>query len=349
MGRYFCIVAILAMALHCQPAGSAQPPKDIKARFVAEAPGKWEGYQRIGNKLRGKKVGRATIIDGGNVIRRTVWEEEIKLDNDAALLKRGFSKRDTKGKQVRVDQFEEVLGSNSKYSFHLSRSEAGKDWILSQIDMNPRGRITRIKKSVHSHVFSEVGSHFRIADTNLWELVKSPKFFIIGAKADQRAGRSVVRIDFTFEQAQVKWTDTYQGYMLLDPDHYWCILEYEARMTRSNPASSGLLRVVNDYWIGSQDLPILKSTRSKFAVPGTDDKNTDDRELEDDYDLHQVRSIPEYELTLSAFGLPEPQGIVWDRGPPYYLWFAGAAVVALALAVYFRWKAVRKARAVHPI
>ncbi|MCS6977776.1 MAG: hypothetical protein NZM31_12325, partial [Gemmatales bacterium] len=50
-----------------------------------------------------------------------------------------------------------------------------------------------------------------------------------------------------------------------------------------------------------------------------------------DFDLHLPDTLPpESEFTLSAFGLPEPPGVTWERPTPW--WLYGIAV-GLALVV----------------
>jgi hypothetical protein len=51
--------------------------------------------------------------------------------------------------------------------------------------------------------------------------------------------------------------------------------------------------------------------------------------------FENVRPFHVTEFTLSAFGLPEPEGIVWEKPIRWYLWFIGAAVVSLVIGWYF--------------
>lgn len=62
------------------------------------------------------------------------------------------------------------------------------------------------------------------------------------------------------------------------------------------------------------------------------------------------KPFPETDFTLTAFGLPEPYGVVWTKPTPWYLWFIGLAVVFLALGWVFRRRVRRRAAmvALHP-
>jgi hypothetical protein len=51
----------------------------------------------------------------------------------------------------------------------------------------------------------------------------------------------------------------------------------------------------------------------------------------------------EAEFTLSAFGLPEPPGVKWEKPTPRYVWFLAAAMVLGILAAGLRYLASRRA------
>jgi hypothetical protein len=59
---------------------------------------------------------------------------------------------------------------------------------------------------------------------------------------------------------------------------------------------------------------------------------------------HSERQLRDEEFTLSAFGLPEPVGVVWEKRTPVYVWLLVAAGVLLTLAVFLRWLARRLRR-----
>jgi len=74
----------------------------------------------------------------------------------------------------------------------------------------------------------------------------------------------------------------------------------------------------------------------------------DDRSVESNiaYEFQVDPSIdpPEREFSLSAFGLPEPVGVVWEKRTPVYVWLLVAAGVLLTLGIFFRWLARRLRR-----
>jgi hypothetical protein len=58
-----------------------------------------------------------------------------------------------------------------------------------------------------------------------------------------------------------------------------------------------------------------------------------------------VTAWDESKFRLSAFGLPEPAGVVWPRPTPRYLWFLSAAIGLAVLAIGFRWLSRRRVKA----
>lgn len=90
-----------------------------------------------------------------------------------------------------------------------------------------------------------------------------------------------------------------------------------------------------------EQFPALKRCEEWLKDPGNPAKAklssvTDITEFE-----HHV-PYPDSDFTLTAFGLPEPYGVVWKKGPPWYLWFAVLAVAFLSLGWYLRRRVQRR-------
>src|SRR5205823_11429877 len=93
--------------------------------------------------------------------------------------------------------------------------------------------------------------------------------------------------------------------------------------------------------LSDQGKGIIRKTHQKFQY------EKDYRQVDRDFQLRPIENVAEMAFTLSAFGLPEPEGVVWDRGSNlrYYLFATGA--VCLAGALYWR-KRKHQARAARP-
>lgn len=63
-------------------------------------------------------------------------------------------------------------------------------------------------------------------------------------------------------------------------------------------------------------------------------------------EFRPIDAPPETDFRLSAFGLPEPVGVVWERATPHYVWILFGAGVFALLALLFRYLARRKRQTV---
>jgi len=67
-------------------------------------------------------------------------------------------------------------------------------------------------------------------------------------------------------------------------------------------------------------------------------------------DSVELRDVSEKEFSLSAYGLPEPEGVVWAKpATPLYLWLLLAAAILGVLAVALRIMYRRRSRVSNPI
>ncbi|MEJ5277359.1 MAG: hypothetical protein WHU94_15750 [Thermogemmata sp.] len=124
----------------------------------------------------------------------------------------------------------------------------------------------------------------------------------------------------------------------MDPEAGWCIREEVRRYVYADGVKES--RNWFDYTINTSGYPILRQHRN-ITQGQTDGGATFRFEVVRHLELSESDDPPEWEFTLSAFGLPEPVGVVWERRTPVYVWLLVAAGVLLTLAVFFRWLARR--------
>jgi hypothetical protein len=163
----------------------------------------------------------------------------------------------------------------------------------------------------------------------LTDWVKKPGFITKVGEA-VRDGRKLVRVDFEFTEKLDSKDYKVPGWMLLDPDHFSCIIEYQLDYPEHEQDVFNVLHVANEVTTGAQGLPILKRVTFKDSSSKPRGTEVGFREVVYEYDFHESANVPDDEFTLSAFGLPEPQGVVWEKPSRWYLWFFGFAVLFLA-------------------
>src|SRR5206468_1121677 len=123
-------------------------------------------------------------------------------------------------------------------------------------------------------------------------------------------------------------------------EKYWAIREYE--VTGVWPDAKGTISGSFEVKDNRQGVPVLvRQVRRQKSLSPTP-QGPVDHEYILEYDVSEKAKVPEREFTLTAFGLPEPDGA--GRGSYLYLWVTFAGVICIVLAVLLR----RRGRRVSP-
>ena len=234
-----------------------------------------------------------------------------------------------------------VRCENPRYYFELRKKSADAAWFLSDYQMpNKNGRVETAR----------VLNLFLVHVTPIDDLFSQPSFRIQSFAPSQQHGPGTYRIEFDNpHRIDEKARDIcfiQGGTIVLDASNYWCFRSADLRF-RDGIGSDSRLQVDCVYEVSS-GLPIPKKVTEKRTFPSpTTEGGELVATLEIAHELVRASSLPENaEFTLSAFGLPEPEGIVWERKPRYNLWLiAGGAVVLLAAFYFFRRRRQSKADA----
>ena len=135
--------------------------------------------------------------------------------------------------------------------------------------------------------------------------------------------KGLVRVSFAFGVAKGTKSPLWDGVMVLDAPHFWCVSTCELKI--ADPP--GALKVRNEYDIDKDGVPIATGYVSFNSGVFNTETVREDK-------MVRHSGIPEHEFTLAAFGLPEPMGMPQvDRGGiRWYIWLALAALGPLALA-----------------
>lgn len=259
-----------------------------------------------------------------------LFETTIKQNKTSSLvIKKVTGTTTTKGKPERMDK-EEVFGANSKYSFHLTRQNEG--WLMAKWDSNRLATYSPAERSVDTMVSMHILSHFDLVDEPLLIVVNNPTFVIKRAHPIDEERR--LKVEFTYTS---KWRGidlSKSGWVVVEPALWWCVREL--RMNHINGIMESKYEVNAN--ANESGLPILKGRRSYFHTP-----HDFKQHFVETCDIHEDTNVPDREFTLSTFGLPEPQGIVWPRDTDRWLWFglivAGAVLITLGR---FLWRRASK-------
>lgn len=237
---------------------------------------------------------------------------------------------------------ESVIAANSQYAFKIKRRIGNKDWVLDQVDLGgdgskflPSGR--SLARSANQGIVCEL---FQISGLSLTleSLVENPHFRTTKTETTIIDGAEMIRIQFQCVQPPDKGTVRNfpmirNGYVLLDPGHYWCLKEYQVE------TDDGLaIRTISrsyQYSSGPNNFPIPSGASGNARSVYRDGREFV-MKLEDHYEFRDSGTeFEEVDFTLSKYGLPEPVGLTWKRRTPTYVWLLVVAGVCAFLALGF--------------
>lgn len=225
-----------------------------------------------------------------------------------------------------------VYASNVKYPFTLTSKSLEGDWILKQT-----GKLSPdVKEIADASVEYCLVPQLQFNPISLLNEIKSPRMAIEQVTAVGASGpdAELYRIDFTYHPETLS-VDLRSGSFIVDAKHYYMIQSASLVCEGTRPYSR---KYTYDYkYDASGRIQQVKIVRILTTVE-------DKQKWEDVEDCtYTFDAVPETDLTLTAFGLPEPIGVTWPKSTPRYLyWLAGAAVL-VALGVAFRWYGRRRA------
>jgi len=294
---------------------------DLRARFSIEGPPAWEEYRNYVEQLQG------TVNDSGS-----------RGDKSSSVRFEYKSKQNCK---IFINQEEfpgsigQVHGFNTKYRFTLTRKSAEGGWVLQSLQQGNMGYTPKEWAEwltpLRAHIFLWSGIELPL-------LIKQPTFRVVHAYVVREGDANLVAIDFDNTHAIDSAPDCLiqSGSLLLDPDRFWtlrrCLLHHKY-------SDVGDLTLKIEY--------VAKDPSAKYPIPKRmsaihvpkdpkAEKSIVDHVWE--FDLREAARPPaDTEFTLSAFGLPEPVGVTWEKPRSRtWIWLLVGAVSAALLAFVFR-------------
>ncbi len=128
------------------------------------------------------------------------------------------------------------------------------------------------------------------------------------------------------------------GFLEFDPANSYRVASYEFRVQvrAISMTDRGAIEYEN-----AKEIPTVKKVVvDSLGVVNGGRAPYNDRQVSE-YSIQYNVNVPDEEFRLSHYGLPEPNGVVWPRPTPWYLWIIGAGVVCLIASAYL-WKRVAR-------
>jgi hypothetical protein len=300
----------------------AQTSDELKARFLKEAPPAWELYMERAENLQGSVLVRSTKDGQPWSGSRT----EFKSNKSCKLIF-GESADGTRSDG-------EVRAFNSAYGFSLTRKAADAPWLLQDLVIGEGRYERKAWQARNFNYLSALWACTAIGYLHLADVVHQATFRVTAASAIRRDGADLVQIDF-----ECPHTDRAPPYILiqrgsfvLDPAHLWVLRSFAVR--DRNSQGEGTSKGDCELQASPGEFAILKRC---VRVDSSEMKGGHTISTTLEYDLREGPGpAGDDAFSLSAFDLPEPQGIVLERGGSrWYLWFLGIGLASLAGGTYW--------------
>jgi hypothetical protein len=328
--HYLCsyLTSIMIVGTGAQDAHPG--PLDARA-LVAQATAKWAEYKTAASALQGRVTMKVSVSDGTSGFD-AIWQ--FKQNTNCKMQNTEFKQRGAQTLWVRCQ--------NPRYYFELRKKSPEAAWFVSDFQMPKKhGRVETDR--LHDLFF--------VQETPIELLFAQSTFRIVSLAPSQQHGPATFRIEFD-NTHRIDKTDRNPcliqgGTIILDASNYWCLRSANLRSGDIGGDSHSHCQVDCVYEVSS-GLPIPTKVTDKRTLPSPKKEGGNlVANMETTHELVRAASLPEdAEFSLSAFGLPEPEGIVWERKPRYNLWLlAGGAVVLLAAFYFSRRRRLSKAEA----
>jgi hypothetical protein len=218
---------------------------------------------------------------------------------------------------------------NKDYSFILQKTPGRAEFALKSLAKG-RDNDSDVAALLLNHLEVYRNAPFSLGYRTIRWLVEQPRFSICSVAEKERDGRRALSIEFDCPIDNYR-QGGYEGKLVVLPDARWVAVQFEYRYKTGANLHTGEI----EYEGASGGYPIPKRvTRSIFKPNNPMPFNVTTYEFSNMRFAH----LPEKELTLSAFGLPEIGAVSPRRAGGVEYWLIGAALVALSMAAIL-WRA----------
>lgn len=319
---YWLAAQIQVGGLGCRQLPHAAKDERHLESIVAQAQATWNRYLAASQAVQGRRIMTGTVNGDPWGYREIL----IVKKNDACTLAQLTHEILSPSSPATLELHDTVVGKNSRYTFRLRRKPTDASWALTS----------------HANEGREASSLPNFAETALTlgprvalqpiPVLLADKSVRLVSFARHGSARQANEYELTFEVQQPYGTIWAQA--ILDADRYWLVARgsFEIRNRESKPMVTG---TTTSTFTNDLDLPLLKERLTVYteSFPGRSALHYSVKEI---FDRTVPKQLPRNdEFTLSAFGLPEPFGVTWERPTPWWLYagIAAAALFVLALLI----------------
>jgi hypothetical protein len=324
---------------------SALANDQLRVRLSSEAPRAWATLEEFSAKLSGtiEIVGKSEEQPGPGEPNGFGKRDRIKFLRNGNWTLMETHHEFYRGGSKPAETRQWVSGMNSRYGFGLSRQGDEEKWVLAKV--TPAAQISEYDYlGFIEHVMVHLRSR-TVSPEKLGDYLRRDNLRIREVAGLSRAGKNLVQVKYvidtslpsgvprnprvSFDEASKPMIVT--GELLLDPERYWSVQESRT----DSPGNK--IRDIFDY-NEIDGLPVLRRHEFRSQSPGSSVWYVETA----DYKDMTKRDTPEYEFSVSAYGLPEIDPAI-KRPTPVWVWCLIGAGVTGIMAFATRWYARRRA------
>lgn len=322
----FCLFMMTLIVLVFK-GGRVEAQNKQPADIVSEVKESIRAYRLILPKLQGKYTQRNTITFKNSKHEDGVTK--IVKDNATSALLWEQSKDEKNSQQF-------VYGRNAKYAFLISNKN-DKGWVLLELEFGNPNKIkySGTQKTIDDIVFEVVAPQFMgfvPGLPSLDRLFADQKFRLLEPNKIAKEKGKAPSILFEYSGMLGKNNFTVSQEIWFDPEKHWGQERIEDRYEGKEGKYQGTVEIHYKGKLEAFAKPAEHIVSGKMVQKSGETSNS---KLVGTYNLWLDDSVPDADFTLSAFGLPEPKGIVWDRPSHSWLWIGLAGIGILTLGFVF--------------
>lgn len=308
LGITFCAFGLPPIVSRCGAQGE---------RTALEVRDKCIAFRQIAKAVQGSEKSNAIFRSKADGDQTTKYHNDYKQNQRCVLMIERLEQNNRRTEMAYV--------INPKYGFTLARNLEKKEWVLRDLFLGDPSKVTYGGKPLRDRVLSTMTLAY-------------PSELIEGWKVRENGDAKAEMVVLEYEQPGSRDAPgDSKGIATFQRSNALALVSLEDHLTLKGMTGASKIRL--DYQGELKGFARLAKRRSE-----TTDKELDGSvstsETVEEYDLTYDENVPDTEFTLTAFGLPEPKGITWERPAERgWMWWglAGLILMAAGYAAY-RWR-----------
>ena len=293
------------------------PPKSQAPDLLATARAAWTDYMVKAAYLHGVRV-TSYVDDGIDAPMRDIVKSLRNARGIVVIRYRMASSEPSPTTEWTAHLL------NEKYACELRRDSGDSPWVLQNIQMAPK------PSTLASGGRTLLSLGARCTMEALPDAVALPGFQIVSLAPSTEQVPGMYLLKCMLSRDDVAPPRRIVATVVLDADHFWCVKA--CAFEESIGDKVYLSGQAENRYVKVDGIPQPRERRTEFTL--TVGRSHNHHVWTDEYQLSVPSRLPlESDFTLSAFGLPEPFGVTWERPTPWWLYALISAGVLFVVAV----------------